>query len=129
MKLLPCTVAEIGVRRRVGQEGIREGSYPRARAKPAFWLGTPGSIFRIVHYECGMKIDGKPTRTIWLEADGWSVGIIDQTVLPHRFTTLRLLTLDDMARAIKTMQVRGAPLIGAAAAYGLCLALRADTSD
>jgi methylthioribose-1-phosphate isomerase len=76
-----------------------------------------------------MKVDGKPTRTIWLEADGWSVGIIDQTVLPHRFTTLRLSTLDDMARAIKTMQVRGAPLIGAAAAYGLCLALRADTSD
>ena len=76
-----------------------------------------------------MKVDGKPTRTIWLEADGWSVGIIDQTVLPHRFATLRLTTLDDMARAIKTMQVRGAPLIGAAAAYGLCLALRADASD
>jgi methylthioribose-1-phosphate isomerase len=83
----------------------------------------------MVLYECGMKVDGKPTRTIWLEADGWSVGIIDQTVLPHRFATLRLKTLDDMARAIKTMQVRGAPLIGAAAAYGLCLALRADTSD
>jgi methylthioribose-1-phosphate isomerase len=83
----------------------------------------------MVLYECGMKVDGKPTRTIWLEADGWSVGIIDQTVLPHRFTTLRLMSLDDMARAIKTMQVRGAPLIGAAAAYGLCLALRADTSD
>ena len=65
-----------------------------------------------------MKVDGKPTRTIWLEADGWSVGIIDQTALPHRFATLRLTTLDDMARAIKTMQVRGAPLIGAAAAYG-----------
>ena len=76
-----------------------------------------------------MKVDGKPTRTIWLEADGWSVGIIDQTALPHRFTTLRLTTLDDMARAIKTMQVRGAPLIGVAAAYGVCLALRADPSD
>ncbi len=82
-----------------------------------------------VLYECGMKVDGKPTRTIWLEADGWSVGIIDQTVLPHRFATLRLTTLDDAARAIKTMQVRGAPLIGAAAAYGVCLALRADASD
>ena len=80
-------------------------------------------------YECGMKVDGKPTRTIWLEADGWSVGIIDQTVLPHRFVTLRLTTLDDMAHAIKSMQVRGAPLIGAAAAYGMCLALRADASD
>src|SRR5689334_14725326 len=76
-----------------------------------------------------MKVDGKPTRTIWLEADGWSVGIIDQTVLPHRFTTLRLLALDDMAHAIKSMQTRGAPLIGAVAAYGLCLALRADASD
>ena len=80
-------------------------------------------------YECGMKVDGKPTRTIWLEADGWSVGIIDQTVLPHRFATLRLTTLDDAAHAIKSMQVRGAPLIGAAAAYGMCLALRADASD
>ena len=76
-----------------------------------------------------MKVDGKPTRTIWLEADGWSVGVIDQTALPHRFTTLRLATLGDMARAIRTMQVRGAPLIGVAAAYGLCLALRTDTSD
>ena len=80
-------------------------------------------------YESSMKVDGKPTRTIWLEADGWSVGIIDQTALPHRFATLRLTTLDDMAHAIKTMQVRGAPLIGAAAAYGMCLALRADASD
>jgi methylthioribose-1-phosphate isomerase len=76
-----------------------------------------------------MKVDGRPTRTIWLESDGWSVGIIDQTALPHRFQTLRLGTLNDMARAIKTMQVRGAPLIGAAAAYGVCLALRTDTSD
>jgi methylthioribose-1-phosphate isomerase len=76
-----------------------------------------------------MNVDGKHTRSIWLEPDGWSVGTIDQTVLPHRFATLRLATLDDAARAIKTMQLRGAPLIGAAAAYGLCLALRADASD
>jgi methylthioribose-1-phosphate isomerase len=76
-----------------------------------------------------MKVDGKHTRSIWLEPDGWSVGIIDQTLLPHRFETLRLSTLEDAARAIKTMQTRGAPLIGAAAAYGLCLALRADASD
>ena len=76
-----------------------------------------------------MKVNGKSTRSIWLEADGWSVGVIDQTVLPHRFATLRLATLEDTARAIATMQVRGAPLIGAAAAYGLCLALRADASD
>jgi methylthioribose-1-phosphate isomerase len=76
-----------------------------------------------------MKVDGKPTRTIWLETDGWSVGIIDQTALPHRFATQRLTSLEDVARAIRTMQVRGAPLIGVAAAYGLCLALRADASD
>jgi methylthioribose-1-phosphate isomerase len=80
-------------------------------------------------YESRMKVNGKATRTIWVEPDGWSVGIIDQTALPHRFVTLRLATLDDAARAIKIMQVRGAPLIGVAAAYGLCLALRADASD
>ena len=76
-----------------------------------------------------MQVDGKPTRTIWLEADGRSVGIIDQTRLPHRFVTVRLTTLEDAAHAIATMQVRGAPLIGAAAAYGVALALNADPSD
>jgi methylthioribose-1-phosphate isomerase len=76
-----------------------------------------------------MKVDGKPTRTIWLEADGHSVGIIDQTQLPHRFVTLRLTTLDHAAHAITAMQVRGAPLIGVAAAYGVALALNADPSD
>src|SRR5581483_1899189 len=80
-------------------------------------------------YAEAMKVDGKPYRSIWVEADGWSVGIIDQTLLPHRFATLRLTTLDDAARAIASMVVRGAPLIGAAAAYGVCLALRADASD
>jgi methylthioribose-1-phosphate isomerase len=80
-------------------------------------------------YENIMKVDGRPFLTIWLEADGWSVGVIDQTALPHRFVTLRLATLEQMACAIATMQVRGAPLIGVAAAYGLCLALRADPSD
>jgi methylthioribose-1-phosphate isomerase len=76
-----------------------------------------------------MKVDGKHFRTIWLEADGATVGIVDQTQLPHRFATIRLTTLADAARAIATMQVRGAPLIGAAAAYGLALAMRADASD
>ena len=76
-----------------------------------------------------MQVDGKPTRTIWLEADSRSVGIIDQTRLPHRFVTLRLTTLEDAAHAIAAMQVRGAPLIGAAAAYGVALALNADPSD
>jgi methylthioribose-1-phosphate isomerase len=76
-----------------------------------------------------MKVDGKQTRSVWVEADGWAIGIIDQTLLPHRFALLRLETLEDAARAIKSMQVRGAPLIGAVAAYGLCLALRNDASD
>ena len=76
-----------------------------------------------------MKVDGKPWRTIWLEPDGWSVGVIDQTQLPHRFVSTRLTTLDEAAWAIKSMVVRGAPLIGAAAAYGVCLALHADASD
>jgi methylthioribose-1-phosphate isomerase len=80
-------------------------------------------------YDVAMKVDGQHTRTIWLEPDGWSVGVIDQTLLPHRYATVRLATLDDVANAISTMQVRGAPLIGAAAAYGVCLALRADASD
>jgi methylthioribose-1-phosphate isomerase len=76
-----------------------------------------------------MKVAGKHTRSIWLEADGAAVGVIDQTLLPHRFATLRLATLEDAARAIRSMQVRGAPLIGATAAYGMALALRADASD
>jgi methylthioribose-1-phosphate isomerase len=76
-----------------------------------------------------MNIGGKPYRTIWLNDDGKSVEIIDQTKLPHRFETVTLHTLDDAARAISTMQVRGAPLIGATAAYGVALALRTDASD
>jgi methylthioribose-1-phosphate isomerase len=76
-----------------------------------------------------MKVDGKSMRSIWPEPDGWSVGIIDQTALPHRLVTARLTTLDDTAQAIRAMLVRGAPLIGATAAYGICLALRADASD
>jgi methylthioribose-1-phosphate isomerase len=76
-----------------------------------------------------MKIDGKPYRTIWRNQDGKSVEIIDQTKLPHVFETVTLRTLDDAARAISTMQVRGAPLIGATAAYGVALALMTDASD
>lgn len=76
-----------------------------------------------------MKIDGKSTRSIWREPDGWSVGIIDQTFLPHRLERLRLATCEEAAHAIKSMQTRGAPLIGAVAAYGIALALREDASD
>ena len=75
-----------------------------------------------------MKVNGQPMRSIWIEADG-SVGIIDQTALPHRFATLRLASPADAVHAIRTMQTRGAPLIGAVAAYGLVLALRQDPSD
>src|SRR3954470_5930501 len=75
-----------------------------------------------------MKVNGTHTRTIWLESDQ-SVGTIDQTLLPHRYVTIRLETAEDAARAIKTMQVRGAPLIGATAAYGMALATRANSSD
>src|SRR3954451_4749023 len=76
-----------------------------------------------------MKVDGKHTRTIWVEADGVAIGTIDQTLLPHRYATIHLETVADAARAIKTMQVRGAPLIGATAAYGMALAARQDSSD
>jgi len=76
-----------------------------------------------------MQVDGKPTRTIWLAEDGWSVEIIDQTRLPHAFETVRLQSTEDAAHAIRTMQVRGAPLIGATAAYGICLAMREEPTD
>ena len=76
-----------------------------------------------------MLVAGRPMRTIWLEADGTSVGIIDQTALPHALVTLKLTKLGEAAHAIRAMQVRGAPLIGAAAAYGMALAMRADASD
>ncbi len=76
-----------------------------------------------------MLIEGISRRTIWLAEDGRRVEIIDQTRLPHEFVIATLETLEDAARAIETMQVRGAPLIGATAAYGICLALREDASD
>ena len=77
-----------------------------------------------------MKIDGRDTRTIWPAADDTGdVMILDQTLLPHEVHIVRLASLDDAARAIRDMQVRGAPLIGATAAYGVSLALRADPSD
>src|SRR5690349_17047498 len=76
-----------------------------------------------------MKVNGQQTRSIWVEEDGITVGIIDQTLLPYRYATLRLATVADAAHAIKSMQVRGAPLIGAVAAYGMALALREDASD
>jgi methylthioribose-1-phosphate isomerase len=77
-----------------------------------------------------MKIDGTPFRSIWVdETDHWSVRIIDQTKLPWALDLVRITTMDAMAHAIKAMLVRGAPLIGAAAAYGVALAMRNDGSD
>lgn len=76
-----------------------------------------------------MEVNGVPYRTIWLAADGWSVEIIDQTRLPFDFVTVTLKSVEDAARAIKDMLVRGAPLIGATAAYGMALAMQADASN
>jgi methylthioribose-1-phosphate isomerase len=76
-----------------------------------------------------MKVNGQSYRTIWPCADGRAVEVIDQTKLPHGFETLRLCTLERTAHAIRSMIVRGAPLIGATAAYGLAIALREDPSD
>ena len=76
-----------------------------------------------------MEVDGRHYRTIWVNRDGWSVEIIDQTLFPHRFETATIRSVEDAARAIKEMQVRGAPLIGATAAYGICLQTRVDASD
>ncbi len=74
-----------------------------------------------------MRVDGNLTRTIWPAGAG--IAIIDQTRLPHEFVVCELETLADAAAAIKEMKVRGAPLIGVTAAYGLALAMRADPSD
>ena len=75
-----------------------------------------------------MKVEGKPTRTIWPVAGLPAVDIIDQTALPHAFCVRRLASLTDAVQAIRGMQVRGAPLIGVTAAYGVALGLlrRAD---
>ncbi|HTK13951.1 MAG TPA: S-methyl-5-thioribose-1-phosphate isomerase [Xanthobacteraceae bacterium] len=76
-----------------------------------------------------MNVNGIHKRTIWLEADGWTVGVIDQTKLPHAFATVPLKSLADAANAIRDMVIRGAPLIGAVAAYGVALAMHDDASD
>ncbi len=76
-----------------------------------------------------MRVEGNPYRTIWPAGDGVAVEIIDQTRLPHEFVTVRLENLHDAAIAIKNMLVRGAPLIGATAAYGVALAMSEDASD
>jgi methylthioribose-1-phosphate isomerase len=75
-----------------------------------------------------MNYQGKRWRTIWRNPDD-TIGVIDQRLLPHQFQTLTLRTLEECAEAIRNMTVRGAPLIGATAAYGLCFALRDNPGD
>ena len=76
-----------------------------------------------------MNVDGVSYRTIWVNEDEWSIDVIDQTKMPHQFEVLNLKSLTDACVAIKDMVVRGAPLIGATAAYGTYLAMLDDASD
>ena len=76
-----------------------------------------------------MKVDGTPYRSLWWDDDKDALQIIDQRWLPHDFRVQSVDTLQDFADAIVQMRVRGAPLIGATAAYGMALAMRIDPSD
>ncbi|MEQ3670213.1 S-methyl-5-thioribose-1-phosphate isomerase [Pseudophaeobacter sp.] len=76
-----------------------------------------------------MKVDGTPYRSLWWDTDAEALQIIDQRWLPHDFRIEQLDSLQGFASAIKDMHVRGAPLIGATAAYGMALAMRQDPSD
>ena len=76
-----------------------------------------------------MQVGGRGYRTIWPNEDGWAVDVIDQRWLPHEFHVATLRTVAEAATAIREMWVRGAPLIGATAAYGLAMAMREDPGD
>ncbi len=76
-----------------------------------------------------MKVADKHYRTIWVNEDGWSVDLIDQRWLPHELRVETVSTVDGIATAIRDMWVRGAPLIGVTAAYGVALRMREDASD
>ncbi len=76
-----------------------------------------------------MKVDGRAYRTIWLNDDGSGVDVVDQRWLPHAFRVSTLRSVADAATAIRDMWVRGAPLIGVTAAYGIALAMREEPSD
>jgi methylthioribose-1-phosphate isomerase len=75
-----------------------------------------------------MKIEGKEYKTIWFDKNSKSVKIIDQTKLPHQFIIKDLKIIKDVINAIKVMEVRGAPLIGGTAAYGIVLAVMENTN-
>lgn len=96
----------------------------RAAAYPAKFTFPPDKC-----YDHAMEVNGKAHRSIWLNQNGWSADIIDQTRLPHEFTVKTLSSMADAAEAISVMRVRGAPLIGATAAYGMALAMHEDASD
>lgn len=76
-----------------------------------------------------MKVGNKHYRSIWLEDEGHTVAVIDQTLLPFRFEIRQLTSSDEVVAAIRDMVVRGAPLIGATASCGLMLATLQDPSD
>src|SRR5260370_38408763 len=76
--------------------------------------------------DCGVKVGGRSFRTIWLNSDGAGVDVIDQRWLPHEFRIATLRSLADAAMAVRDMWVRGAPLIGATAAYGVARAMGDD---
>ena len=76
-----------------------------------------------------MNIKGKHYRTVWVSGDGKAVEIIDQTKLPFKFEVVALTSAEMAATAIQDMWVRGAPLIGVVAAYGIALGMNHDASD
>ena len=76
-----------------------------------------------------MKIDGEQLQSIWYEPETDEICIVDQTMLPHQIKILSLQSLEDACEAISSMRVRGAPLIGVTAAYGIYLALRDDSKN
>lgn len=76
-----------------------------------------------------MRVNDENYRTIWLDDSGFAICIIDQTELPHRFVIRKLSTLEHVSNAIRDMQVRGAPLIGVTAAYGMYLAMLRDSTN
>src|SRR5574337_149650 len=93
-----------------------------AAALPLYELSEPEGASKV-------KVGGSSYRTIWLKRDGWGVDVIDQRWLPHDFRLATLRTAAEAATAIREMWVRGAPLIGVTAAYGVALAMREDPSD
>ncbi len=76
-----------------------------------------------------MKVNGEDFQTIWTDSTESKIYIIDQTKLPHKFSTKSLHSLDEIINAIKIMEVRGAPLIGVTAAFGIALAMKNNPSD